>query len=252
MYFHQLTCPICSNTCFPLDVVDFNKSCEEVKGKFLALSEIPIYYFFCSDCQFCFAPEFSKWKPKEFEERIYNEDYVLVDPDYVGVRPRSNAQSLISVFGTFAAELRHLDFGGGNGLLSRILRESNWQSSSYDPFVDKEVTLSSLGRFDLITAFEVFEHTPDPCGLISNLSSLLESDGIVIFTTATSDGHIAPHHRINWWYASPRNGHISLFSKKSLALLGAREGFSFGSFSDVIHVFWRHVPDWARHLIAVA
>jgi len=245
-----ISCPVCGGVCLPLDVVDFNKSCEEAKGLYLPLSGIPVYYFLCGQCGFCLAPEFGAWTMADFEDKIYNGDYVQVDPDYVDSRPRANAQSLVSMFAGRGAEISHLDYGGGGGLLSELLRQSNWQSRSYDPFVDRETGLGELGKFDLITAFEVFEHVPDVRQLAANLSALLADDGVVLFSTLVSDGNLAPRQRVTWWYASPRNGHISLFSKQSLAVLGASQGFNFGSFSPGFHAYWRQqVPPWASHLI---
>lgn len=245
----RLPCPICTGTCAPLDVVDFNKSCEEARGKYLPLAGVPIYYFLCEQCGFCFAPEFSQWPLEDFENKIYNSEYIQVDPDYLDVRPSANANGLISRFGDRRSEIRHLDYGGGRGLLSDLLRQSGWQSISYDPFVNRNIHPENLGKFDLITAYEVFEHVPDVKQLMSNLSLLLAQDGVVLFSTLLSDGNLDPRQRITWWYASPRNGHISLFSRKSLAVLGAREGFHFGSFSEGFHAFWRHVPSWARDII---
>jgi len=242
-------CPVCGGEALPLDVVDLNKSCEEARGKFIGLSGIPVYYFLCENCKFCFSPELAKWELHEFEEKIYNKDYALVDPDYLDTRPRNNAKSLISLFGAESEKFRHLDFGGGNGLMSRLLQEAKWHSTSFDPFVDKNMTLNSLGHFDLITAFEVFEHSSDVSKLMEDLTSLLTPSGIVLFSTLVSDNNIVPYQRINWWYASPRNGHISLFSKRSLALLGKKQGFKFMSFSDDLHAYWKQVPSWATCLI---
>jgi SAM-dependent methyltransferase len=235
--------------CSLLDVVDFNKSCEEARGKFLSISGIPIYYALCGKCGFCFAPELVQWKLEEFEERIYNDEYVLVDPDYVEIRPRANAASLISMFGDRARSIKHLDYGGGSGLLVKLLNESRWQSVSYDPFVDKAVNVEQLGKFDLITAFEVFEHVPDVRSLMSNLRTLLSPNGLVLFSTLLSDGNIHSNQRLSWWYASPRNGHISLFSRNSLATLARSYGVNFGSFSAGFHVFFSSVPPWANHII---
>ena len=246
---NNLPCPVCNEASSLLDVVDFNKSCEELKGKFASLSGTPIYYARCNHCGFCFAPEIASWKLEEFEEKIYNNEYALVDPDYIEIRPRANAAHLISMFGDRARSIKHLDYGGGGGLLSNVLNESNWQSVSYDPFVDKNVSIFQLGKFDLITAFEVFEHVPNPQHLMSNLRSLLSPNGVVLFSTLLSDENIHLNQRITWWYASPRNGHISLFSKNSLAILAQKNGFNFGSFSAGFHVFCTNIPPWANHII---
>ncbi len=244
-------CPVCGCECLPLDVVDFNKSCEERKGKFLALAQIPVYFVLCRECSFCFAPDFSNWKLEEFREKIYNDEYVLVDPEYIEIRPRANAKNLISMFGIGSNSIKHLDYGGGDGLLARLLQETGWQSTSYDPFVNLYTPIDHLGKFDLITAFEVFEHVPDVPALMRNLDKLLAANGIVLFSTLVSDENIGANQRINWWYASPRNGHISLFSKRSLAILAKKYDFNFGSFSVGLHVFWKEVPPWASHLIRI-
>jgi len=245
-----LECPVCGGVCNPLDVVDFNKTCLEFPEDPLPLAGIPVYYYLCGQCAFCFAPEFAAWTLEDFTNRIYNSDYGRFDPDYRDKRPRNNAMDLINAFGHRALEFKHLDYGGGAGLLSGLLRQSDWQSQSYDPFVDRDVGLGQLGKFDLITAYEVFEHVPDVRQLIDNLSNLLKINGVIFFSTLVSDGNLDPRQRLTWWYASPRNGHISLFSRKSLAVLGASQGFTFGSFSDVYHAYWgKEVPAWASHVI---
>ena len=225
------SCPVCGATCALVDVVDFNKSCEEIRGKHLPAAGIPIEYYFCDDCGFCFAPEIASWTLEDFEREIYNDRYVDVDPD---------SQSL---------QIRHLDYGGGSGLLSEVLFSTGWDSTSYDLFVNRDVAPSELGTFDLITAFEVFEHVPDVNRLASDLASLLRPDGIVLFSTLLSDGNISRGQRLTWWYASPRNGHISLFSRTSLAKLARKHGFSFGSPSAGFHAFWRSIPRWAEQVI---
>jgi len=233
-----------------LDVVDFNKSCEEAKGIFLPLSGTPIYYFLCEKCNFCYAPSICEWTLKEFSERIYNDQYIEVDPDYKVQRPEANAANLTAMFKGKESELRHLDYGGGNGCLSDCVIKSGWKSNSYDPFYDKDLNVSSLGKFNLITAFEVFEHVPDVNELMSQISLLLEADGIMMFSTLLSDDDVAKNKRLNWEYVAPRNGHISLFSKASLSQLATNYKFEFGSFSNLFHVFFRgQIPNWAEHLI---
>lgn len=245
----NLCCPVCNNVCSLLDVVDFNKSCEEANDRYLPLAGIPVYYARCGHCGFCFAPELMSWGWEQFEAKIYNAEYVSVDPDFIKIRPHENASTLHSIFGDQAHLFKHLDYGGGSGLLSKLLSQLNWQSTSGDPFMDRQLDMAQLGKFDLITAFEVFEHVPDVQQLMSNLHSLLAPNGIVLFSTSLSDGNIHPKKRLDWWYASPRNGHISLFSMQSLAILAQAKGFTFGSFSSELHVFFTNVPPWADHII---
>ncbi len=232
-----------------LETVDFNKSCMEVFGVFFDKTGFPVDYYWCENCGFCFAPELCKWSLVEFERYIYNAEYLKIDPDYVEIRPVSNAERLLELFGAKSGEIVHLDFGGGSGVLSKKLSESGWCSVSYDPFVDKNISIAQLGRFDLITAFEVFEHVPDVKKLINDMASLLNPDAVILFSTLISDEYISKEQKLDWWYAAPRNGHISLFSQKSLGMLSSKKNLFFGSFSESHHLFWQGSPAWAAHLL---
>jgi SAM-dependent methyltransferase len=250
METENLICPVCTGECALFDVVDFNKSCEESNGKWLPLAGVPVYYARCAACGFCFAPEFSTLSPEEFKAWIYNDEYILVDPEYVETRPRKNAANLLALFPDLPASVKHLDYGGGNGLLVNVLRESNWNSVSYDPLLDRDISIERLGKYDLITAIEVFEHVPDVQKLMSDLRLLLSPDGFVLFTTLLSDGNIHANQRLTWWYASPRNGHISLFSKRSLEILAKgrtpNAKWNLASFSGTTHIFYTAMPSWAK------
>jgi SAM-dependent methyltransferase len=248
VFAQTVACPVCSGVCDLHDVVDFNKSCEENRGKFTRLSGRPVYYSVCTTCLFCFAPELCAWSTDRFATEIYNKDYAKFDPDYESARPTGNARDLAATLAGQEGRIRHLDYGGGNGLLSQLMRERGFDSTSYDPFVDTGVDPAALGQFDLITAYEVFEHAPDVHALMSNLVALRRDDGVVMFSTLLSDGQIAHNQRLSWWYAAPRNGHISLFSRGSLARLAGHYRLAFGIFNAGSHAMWTTPPAWARKL----
>ena len=187
------------------------------------------------------------WSIEEYSTRIYNDEYRLVDPDYLGARAQTYAQMLAKMFANHVLDIRHLDYGGGNGELSKELFAAGWNSTSYDPFVDGPLR-DDFGRFELVTAFEVFEHVPDVNHLISTLASLIVEEGIVLFSTFVSDGKIARNQRLQWWYASPRNGHVSLFSRQSLGILGKKKGLDLVSFSPNLHAYLANDPSWAVDL----
>ena len=78
-----MCCPVCEEAAPLLDRLDFNKSCEEARGKRLPRSGTLVDYHLCESCGFCFAPQFREWDRARFAQDIYNDDYVEVDPDYV-------------------------------------------------------------------------------------------------------------------------------------------------------------------------
>jgi 2-polyprenyl-3-methyl-5-hydroxy-6-metoxy-1,4-benzoquinol methylase len=195
-----------------------------------------------------------KWTDAEFAERVYNEQYVLVDPDFTEVRPAGFADLIYSSFGDHTKLIKHLDFGGGSGLLSATLRQHGMDSVNYDPFHGDAVSLPD-GKFNFISAFEVFEHASQIDRLMGQLFNLAAADCAIIFSTLLSDGQINEIQRLQWWYAAPRNGHVSLFSRRSLDILGRRWGFQFGSFDGYngnLHAFWRGRPAWAHFIDQLA
>ena len=247
----SFVCPVCAGVASLLDSVDFNKSCEEASGAPLSASGILVDYALCGTCGFCFAPEIMAWDLAQFTARIYNDEYAKVDPEYQTIRPQKNAATLISAFGDRAQSIRHLDYGGGNGQLVQHLRQAHWQSTSYDPFVEGEAGFAQLGQFDLITAFEVFEHVPDVHALMVTLCTLRAPDGLILFSTRLSDGYIHPNQKLTWWYAAPRNGHISLFSKASLGILAQSHALNLHSFSEGTYLMFENIPPWAAPTIQI-
>ena len=246
---NENACQICGSQSRIFDVVDFNKSCEEVKGKYLELCGLPIYYYQCTNCKFTFSPEIQNWSRSEFLEKIYNEAYVQVDPDYYEARPHANYVVINNIFGSRKFSITHIDYGGGNGKFSALLRTAHWNSTSYDPLIDSEIKVQTIGKFDFITAFEVFEHVPRTEKLMFDLVTLAAPQCLILFSTLLIDENIAENQRLTWWYASPRNGHISLFSRMSLKILAQRFRFEFFSFSDGLHCFHRDLPQWALHIV---
>ncbi len=240
------SCPVCAGACALHDTLELGRA---MTGPDAEGGAGTVGYWLCGQCGFCFAPEIAGWTLEEFASRIYNDDYVRYDPDSAELRPTENAKLLDRLFGRDKAAIRHLDYGGGRGLLSKLLREAGWDSTSYDPFFDRGHAPEELGRFGLVTAFEVFEHVPDVNRLMDEISGLLADEGLVFFSTLVSDGHIGAGRPLDWWYAAPRNGHIALHSRLSLTALGAKRGFRFGSLSEVAHVYCRSVPPWAKKYI---
>jgi 2-polyprenyl-6-hydroxyphenyl methylase/3-demethylubiquinone-9 3-methyltransferase len=241
------TCKCCGAPAFPYGVVDFHKNCEIHRQKVLDVSGVPIYYFRCRECRFIFTIAFDQFSAEDFLLHVYNEDYLLVDPDYREARPRGNAELLRNLFST-ARPRRILDYGGGNGVLAESIRSAGFaQVETYDPFVPR-YSARPPGRFDCVVSFEVVEHSTDPVHSFADMNDFLADPGLILFSTLLQP-HDIDQQGLNWWYAGPRNGHVSLYSRASLAKVVERFGLTLGSFNENLHVLFRDVPDFARHFI---
>jgi SAM-dependent methyltransferase len=247
MCAQQTPCKCCGAPAFRYGVVDFHKNCEIQRRKVLDISGVPIYYYRCPICHFIFTTAFDHFTNEDFLRHIYNEEYALVDPDYQEARPRGNAATLCQLFSA-ARPSRILDYGGGNGVLAELLRASGFsQTETYDPFVPR-FSAKPPDRVDCIVSFEVVEHTTDPARVFAEMNDLLTDPGLILFSTLLQPGDI-DQQGLNWWYAGPRNGHVSLFSRASLAKVVEPFGFKLGSFNDALHVLFREIPEFARHFI---
>lgn len=242
-------CKCCGAESPLFGVADFHKNCHSPDTNILPLSGIPIYYHRCQVCGFLFTAAFDGFTPEDFSRHIYNADYARVDPDFLESRPCSNASAIRQMFGG-TKSLRLLDYGGGNGTLAKRLRESGFtQVETYDPFVPEHAQKPS-GRYDCVVSFEVMEHSPRPRETLAEMASLLAENGLILFSTLLQGENVAGYG-MNWWYIGPRNGHVSLFSRQSLLRISEPLGFQFGSFSDGLHILFRQVPAFARHLIQI-
>jgi 2-polyprenyl-6-hydroxyphenyl methylase/3-demethylubiquinone-9 3-methyltransferase len=242
-----VACKICGAAAAPLGAVDFNKSCEEPRGALLPPAGVAIPYRRCAACGFVFTDSFDAWTNAEFARHIYNAHYAAIDPEGFGARPAHNAKELLDAFAATKSALGVLDYGGGTGILARALREGGFtRAETYDPFVAEHAALPP-GPFDIVTCYETLEHHPRPLVAIREMAERTAKRGIVIFSTAVQPA-IFDRIGLGWWYIAPRNGHISIFSRHALALAWRGEGMAFGSIGDTLHVAFRNLPDFARHL----
>ncbi len=238
-------CKVCLGPSPLFGVIDFHKSCIEAQGRRLPFSGYPIYYRRCERCGFVFTDAFDAWTPASFGHNIYNDEYILVDPDFVEVRPAGNAKLVGQTFQRSRDTIRILDYGGGSGLLVQRLRDDGFKAETYDPF--SSFNQKPESQFDLITCFEVMEHVPSPKTTVATMVSLLKGDGAILFSTLLQPSTIATVG-LSWWYAGPRNGHISLYTSAALGHLFNAHGINVASFSENLHIAYRQVPQFAAHL----
>ncbi len=242
----SIACKICGQPSALFGVVDLSKSCEQQLNN--PLLGVPIYYRRCAACGFLFTDAFDDWGIGEFKTHIYNDEYIVYDPDYRHKRPSLNAREVSRLWSEHKASMRILDYGGGNDVLCAALRANGFKEAvTYDPMVPEHAH-PPAGKFDLVTCFETLEHLPDPIAGIGKIAEFVADPGAVFYTTLTQSGDF-PQKGVAWWYVGPRNGHVSIFTRQALAAAWGKFGFKTASLSDVLHLAFRTLPDAWRATI---
>ena len=243
------SCKICGADTAFYDVVDLNKSCEGYPDGFAG---VPVYYVRCESCGFVFTDFFADFAGADWQGVIYNARYYeRFDPDYAKRRPALNAAQLDAILHGRKNEIVGLDYGGGNGRTAELLRTRGYAFDSYDPYGDTSLTSDRMGLYNFCCAFEVAEHTPEPREMMRAIVERCSSGKlIVLIGTLAQDDNTADPVRLGWWYAAPRNGHISLFTRQALRGLGADAGLDLISFNASQHVFFRgYTPSRVRRMM---
>lgn len=116
-----------------------------------------------------------------------------------------------------------LDIGGGDGLLCRLLRDHQINCFVQDkyaaPTYAQGFAEPDFATPDMVVAFEVLEHYPEPGKELDQLfrhrpRALLASTGV--FKNENQD----------WWYLARESGqHVFFYSSEALALIARKYGY---------------------------
>jgi hypothetical protein len=204
-----------------------NESIE--KFHLCGLSKIEVAYFECMNCGSLQTQE-----PNWLDEAYAKSN--LSDLDVGAAQRVVVNQAFVLLFAKLFKLRLILDFGGGDGLLCRLLRDRGLDAYTADEFGIAAYARpfgGSLTRcYDLVTAFEVFEHFRDPS---VSLARLFDSrPRFIVASTEVYSGQGS-----NWWYLAPQSGqHVFFYSRKALHLLAKTHEYSYYGLSGR-HVFAR-------------
>lgn len=134
-----------------------------------------------------------------------------------------------------------LDWGGGNGLFCRLMRDRGHNFLNYDKYTEPYYCIGFTAdgtvqnSATMITAFEVFEHLPNPSVDLAELFSI-DADAI-FFSTILHRGQGE-----DWFYLAHEFGaHVFFYSSEGLRQIGARYGYHFVEGIE-LHLFVKQQP----------
>jgi len=115
-----------------------------------------------------------------------------------------------------------LDFGGGHGLFTRLMRDHGFDFRWQDRYAENlfAAGFEYEGKTDVsvLTAFEVFEHLEHPAAGVEEIFGRLRPD-IVIASTELFSEPIDP----GWEYIYPENGqHVTFFQERALDFIAEK------------------------------
>ena len=202
-------------------------------GYFSILRKYDIQYYRCPKCGFT-QTEKPYWLEEAYSEAITFSDVGLLSRNltysYI-------TQAVITLF--FDANARFLDFGAGYGVFVRIMRDRGFDYYWHDPVCPNlfakgfEVSEVSEKCYELLTAFEVFEHLVNPIPEIEQMFGYAPS---ILFST-----QILPESRPSpdqWWYYGLDHGqHVAIYTIETLQCLAKHFNRYFYSDGRSIHLF---------------
>lgn len=199
------------------------------------LNKYDIAYFKCKDTGFIQTEE-PFWLEEAYSSAITKLDIGLVS------RNEGLRETVIPILNKhFHVNEKFLDYAGGYGLFTRIMRDKGFDFYHTDVYCENLFAeyfdledLPSNPKFELVTAFEVFEHLPDPVKGLQEISNFSDS---ILFSTV-----LQPIERLksekDWWYFIPETGqHVALHTQKSLEVLGRKFGYNFHTDGLGVHLF---------------
>lgn len=194
-------------------------------GRARVLGRHDVGYHRCERCGFVQTDE-PFWLDEAYSEAITNSDLGLVS------RNLQLAPVVLALAVTmFDPAGRFVDYGGGYGMLVRLLRDAGLDFYRSDRYcrnlfaVGFDAPEPELASYELLTAIEVFEHLVDP---VAEVERMLGFSRSLFFTTQLVPAEVPPPD--SWWYYGLEHGqHVSFYTRDSLRVLGERFGLTLYS-----------------------
>lgn len=205
-----------------------------------------VKYFRCINCGFI-QTEKPYWLKEAYSSAIIDSDTGVISRNIALSRITSILLLLLS-----KKESKVLDYGGGYGILTRMLRDVGVDCYWIDKYA-KNVFAKGFGhkrgtKYDVVTAFELLEHLENPVKEVKDILEKYEPK-VFIFSTMLHSGN-PPQ---NWWYFAPEGGqHISLYTKKSLELLAKHFRMNLSTNNRNIHLFYKYkIPTFIMIMVSL-
>ena len=199
------------------------------------LNKYDVSYFKCNDTGFIQTDE-PYWLNEAYDSAITKLDIGLIQRN---LELSELSYPIIMKF--FNHSEKFLDYAGGYGMFTRLMRNKGINFYNTDPYCENIFAeyhdlknLAANTKFELETAFEVFEHLPEP---LTGIEDMLQHSENILFSTV-----IVPDNVNNkWWYYSFETGqHVAFYTISSLEYIAAKYKLHFYTNGKTVHLFTKN------------
>jgi hypothetical protein len=198
------------------------------------LSKYDVSYFQCVETGYIQTEE-PYWLNEAYSSAISSLDCGLVLRNTM-----LSARVSKLIYDEFNPLAKFIDYGGGYGLFVRMMRDRGFDFYLQDLYAPNLFAqyfdlkdLDKQTNFELLTAFEVFEHLVDP---LTEIEKMLSYSKNILFSTEILPDN--PKEIENWWYIVPDAGqHVSFYTLKSLELIASKFQLYFYTNKKGLHLF---------------
>ena len=199
------------------------------------LNKYDVKYFHCPKCGFLQTEE-----PFWLKE-AYSNSISITDTGIMARNIGSSKITAVILYFLFDPHGKYLDFAGGYGIFTRLMRDIGFDFywlDLYSPnlvargFESKSISL----KYELITSFESLEHFVEP---IKEIESMIKFSDNILFSTELLPSTLPKPEE--WWYYGLNHGqHISFYSYKTLKYIAQKYNMNLCSNGRGIHMFTKN------------
>jgi hypothetical protein len=186
------------------------------------LRKYPAKYYACPACG-ALQTETPTWLDEAYGSAIAALDTGIVARNLVN-------QAVIFLLARILGPAgRLIDFGGGTGMLCRLLRDIGFDAHLMDRYADPVFArgfdlppdVPPAGPIAILSCFELFEHLATPGADIDRLFSFRPA--LLVASTKPYDGQGA-----DWPYLVPETGqHVFFYGRRTMRLIAAKHGYVY-------------------------
>lgn len=202
----------------------------------IVLKKYSVGYFRCPACNLLQTEE-PYWLPEAYSSPVAPTDTGILRRNKQFARMTS-----ILLFCIFGRNKKFLDYAGGYGIFTRLMRDYGFDYYWHDPYTQNLVAryfeyLPTVVPITLLSTFESFEHFAKP---LTEIDKMLDISDTILFSTVLI-GKRTPDPEKWWYYGFEQGQHIGFYSMKTLNYIAKKRKLNLYSNKFNFHLLTKRI-----------